>query len=125
MYDINKNTIAEADRTADHYGDYAHILGNGTSNSKRSNAHTIDWSGNAWFQGDVYVGSTSGTNKDSGSKKLATIDDISTAIENRLQSNEAVAVNNISVSGDLIINGVTIQEMIRAYAEEIILGGKW
>ena len=50
---------------------YAHIVGNG-STSKRSNAHTLDWSGNAWFSGDVYVGSTSGTDKDDGSKKLAT-----------------------------------------------------
>jgi hypothetical protein len=38
----------------------------------RSNAHTLDWDGNAWFAGDVYVGSTSGSNKDEGSKKLAT-----------------------------------------------------
>lgn len=50
---------------------YTHIVGNGT-NDKRSNAHTLDWNGNAWFAGDVYVKSTSGTNKDSGSKKLAT-----------------------------------------------------
>lgn len=49
----------------------AHIVGNG-SISVRSNAHTLDWQGNAWFAGDVYVKSTSGTNKDSGSKKLAT-----------------------------------------------------
>ena len=48
------------------------IIGNGTSKEVRSNAHTLDWSGNAWFAGDVYVGSTSGTNKDTGSKKLAT-----------------------------------------------------
>ena len=51
---------------------YAHIVGNGTSDNVRSNAHTLDWEGNAWFAGDVYVGSTSGTNKDDGSKKLAT-----------------------------------------------------
>lgn len=49
----------------------AHIVGNG-SISVRSNAHTLDWQGNAWFAGDVYTGSTSGTNKDDGSKKLAT-----------------------------------------------------
>lgn len=49
----------------------AHIVGNG-SISVRSNAHTLDWSGNAWFAGDVYTGSTSGTNKDAGSKILAT-----------------------------------------------------
>ena len=48
-----------------------HIVGNG-SISVRSNAHTLDWQGNAWFAGDVYTGSTSGTNKDEGSKILAT-----------------------------------------------------
>ena len=51
---------------------YIHIVGNGTSPTDRSNAHTLDWSGNAWFAGDVYVGSASGTNKDDNSQKLAT-----------------------------------------------------
>ena len=51
--------------------EYAHIVGNGKYDN-RSNAHTLDWQGNAWFSGDVYVGSTSGTNKDAGSKVLAT-----------------------------------------------------
>ena len=50
---------------------YIHIAGNGDWDT-RSNAHTLDWEGNAWFAGDVYTGSTSGTNKDNGSKKLAT-----------------------------------------------------
>lgn len=50
----------------------AHIVGNGGDNYSRSNAYTLDWSGNAWFAGDVYTGSTSGKNKDDGSKKLAT-----------------------------------------------------
>ena len=43
---------------------YAHIVGNGTKENKRSNAHTLDWDGNAWFAGDV----------ESGSGKLATED---------------------------------------------------
>lgn len=39
---------------------YAHIVGNGDwSNDIRSNAHTLDWSGNAWFAGIVKVGGTS------------------------------------------------------------------
>ena len=63
-------------------GTYAHIVGNGTSNSTRSNAHTLAWDGTAWFQGDVYVGSTSGTNKDAGSKKLATEDYVGATITN-------------------------------------------
>lgn len=36
----------------DSSGTYTHIVGNG-SNRARSNAHTIDWSGNAWFAGTV------------------------------------------------------------------------
>ena len=37
--------------------EYAHIVGNGTGDA-RSNAHTIDWEGNAWFAGKIYVGGT-------------------------------------------------------------------
>ena len=32
---------------------YAHIVGNGDSKDARSNAHTIDWDGNAWFAGNL------------------------------------------------------------------------
>lgn len=57
---------------------YAYIIGNGTSGTARRNVHTIDWNGNVWFSGDAYVGSTSGMNKDEGSKKLATEEFITT-----------------------------------------------
>lgn len=57
----------------------AHIVGNGSA-SARSNAHTLDWNGNAWFAGDVYVGSSSGVNKDDGSKKLATTEEVAAAV---------------------------------------------
>ena len=49
-------------------GTYAHIVGNGSSTSNRKNAHTLDWNGNAWFQGDVYVGGTG--QYDTAAKKL-------------------------------------------------------
>ena len=48
-------------------GIYAHIVGNGRligtgdgdgDIERRSNAHTLDWDGNAWFAGDVYIGGT-------------------------------------------------------------------
>lgn len=55
----------------DNDNEYLHIAGNGTD-EKKSNAFTLDWNGNAWFSGDVYIGSESKTNKDTGSKKLAT-----------------------------------------------------
>ena len=35
---------------------YAHIVGNGASDSNRSNAHTLDWQGNAWYAGKLTVG---------------------------------------------------------------------
>lgn len=44
-----------------------HIVGNGNLNVP-SNAHTLDWQGNAWFKGDIYTGGT----KQSEGKKLAT-----------------------------------------------------
>ena len=71
-----KYNIADTDNA------YADIIGNGSSKTNRSNAATVDWNGNAWYAGDVYVGSTSGTNKDEGSKKLATEEYIDTQIGN-------------------------------------------
>lgn len=35
---------------------YAHIVGNGTDNTKRSNAHTLDWEGNAWYSNSLSIG---------------------------------------------------------------------
>ena len=32
---------------------YAHIVGNGADSNNRSNAHTLDWEGNAWYAGSV------------------------------------------------------------------------
>ena len=64
-----------------------HIIGNGFGNNDRSNAYTLDQSGNAWFAGDVYVGSTNGINKDSGSKKLATEDFVNSLLQNSQSSN--------------------------------------
>lgn len=32
---------------------YIHIAGNGADNDRRSNAHTLDWNGNAWFANNI------------------------------------------------------------------------
>lgn len=78
----------------------AHIVGNGTDSSKRSNAHTIDWSGNAWFAGDVYIGSTSGTNKDDGSIKLAKVTELPTKTSQL--TNDSDFATNASISGSYL-----------------------
>lgn len=65
---------------------YAHIVGNGTSNTKRSNAHTLDWNGNAWFAGNVSIGGTynTTTGKYDNAKELAVKDEVIAETE-RLQ----------------------------------------
>lgn len=50
---------------------YAHIVGGGEDTYTRSNIHTLDWTGNAWYKNEVYVG---GKNKDDGKKLLSTKD---------------------------------------------------
>lgn len=47
-------------------GKYAHIIGNGSGSTQKNNAHTIDWYGNAWYSGDVYVGGTHAYDKGDG-----------------------------------------------------------
>lgn len=79
----------------------AHIVGNGNGDDTRSNAHTIDWSGNAWFAGNVYTGSTSGTNKDEGSKKLATeeyVNNLVGSIDVSMKEDKSNKVTSISPS---------------------------
>lgn len=57
---------------SDSRGQYVHIVGNGTSTSRRSNAHTLDWNGNAWYAGNIYVGAEN--------KEIATQEYVDSAI---------------------------------------------
>lgn len=59
---------------------YAHIVGNGMSDSNRSNAHTLDWNGNTWYKGNVYIGGTG--QDDVNAKILATEEYVNNAIQN-------------------------------------------
>ena len=53
QYNIEEASVDEYSNSK-----YAHIVGNGTDDTHRSNAHTLDWHGNAWFAGDIYIGGT-------------------------------------------------------------------
>lgn len=74
----------------DNISKYAHIVGNGNSDNK-SNAHTLDWKGNAWFAGDV-----KGTNLpyNISSKVLATVPASNIKLDNE------IPVNNVSINKD-------------------------
>ena len=61
---------------------YAHIVGNGTKNSARSNAHTLDWDGNAWFQGNVSIDGTPTNDNDLVTKKYVDHDLVINSLDN-------------------------------------------
>ena len=63
--------------TARTRGLYSEIVGNGTSDSNRSNAYALDWSGNGKYAGDVYVHAE---NDSTGGDKLATEDYVDDAV---------------------------------------------
>ena len=71
------------------------IVGNGYTRSNGSvitkygkNAMSVSVTGDGWFAGDVYVRSTSGTNKDNGSVRLATVKELSTCFRVNLNPTE-------------------------------------
>ena len=84
--------------TQDTENKYAHIVGNGTSDTARSNAHTLDWNGNGWYKGNLYVG---GTSQDTG-KKLATEEYVDNAVA------------NVSSSGSIDLSSYVTTEAMNA-----------
>ena len=86
---------------------YAHIVGNGTSDTARSNAHTVDWNGNAWFAGDLKLAnekkiSLLNENND-GYETYATIksDSISLSQNSSMGGRSSfLSASGLSISGD-------------------------
>lgn len=79
------------------YG-YAHIIGNGTEGSP-SNMHLVDWLGNSWYSGKLFLGGDGITlNKEDFSG------------EGDYNPKTLLKVSgNIEVEGDIIANGSTLQ----------------
>lgn len=96
---------------------YAHIVGNGSSDRNRSNAHTIDWDGNAWFAGDIYVGDNKRVLTEDGAADI-TIGSIKTD------------VINIGTPGDNIISEIITRTFDngksgRVLGQNILVPGWW
>lgn len=76
---------------------YAHIVGNGAGDAKRSNAHTLDWKGNGWYAGKLSQEGIPIEDKDLATKKY--VDDKVTSLP-QLSFNEAgelvVTINGVS-----------------------------
>ena len=109
------NIADSSSNSASERGNYIHIAGNGTFRDERSNAHTLDWDGNGWFAGDVYVGSTSGTNKDDGSKKLATEAYVNENITQSIPKIESLDKTNVKFLRDLEDGTYILQGYFKPY----------
>lgn len=120
----------------DSSGVYAHIVGNGEGDgNRRSNAHALDWNGNAYYKGNVFV---KGTNPDaSGGQEVATKSGwtankyIGTDENGNLVEKDAPAGgggDGVSIDDTLTISGAAADakatgDQIRALSEEIANGG--
>lgn len=94
--------IADTEGSAAIRGKYAHIVGNGTSNNARSNAHTLDWQGNGWFAGSVFTGGSG--QDDATAKKLATEGYVDEVVAG------ALPLTGGRVTGDVIFDGnITVE----------------
>ena len=67
-----ENQLVHGRYNKEDYGTYAHIVGNGEF-GKSANAYTLDWSGNGWFAGSVYVGGA-GQDDETASKLITQAD---------------------------------------------------
>lgn len=86
-------------------GTYAHIVGNGVS-SAPSNAHTLDWNGNAWYKGTIKVGGTSYAD----ASEVALVSTTSLSISTSGWSSDSasgfyrLAITNSSVTANSVVN---------------------
>ena len=76
----------------DKTGTYAHIVGGGTSDSARSNIHTLDWSGNGVYAGKLTVGAAPTADMDVATKKY--VDDNAGGADWEASSGESGYVAN-------------------------------
>lgn len=90
---------------------YAHIVGNGTSDTSRSNAHTLDWDGNAWFAGSVTDGDgnklTTYTLSKSGSKIVLTGSDGSTSMVDDATSSGSGGTDGMEREFQMTVGGMS------------------
>lgn len=88
---------------------YADIIGNGDKEATRSNAATVDWKGNAWYAGDVYVGGTHAYKK--GNQLVTDATKLATAQEvNNLANQRYFAVDLTANTDSPLFKFETVKE---------------
>ena len=111
----------------DESGKYAHIVGNGSfyyGSAHRSNAHTLDWDGNAWFAGDVYVGGTS--QDDDNATKLSSVATDITQVKEKLDgieegANKTIVDSELSDTSTNPVQNKVVSAKIKNHASFSVL----
>lgn len=83
--------IQDPNTTYSGRGTYVEIVGNGTSNSARSNARTLDWNGNEVLAGKLTVGTAPTNDMDAATKKY--VDDAVESVDPAGCQEAAAAAN--------------------------------
>lgn len=99
------NVLDTSTATASNRGNYVEIVGKGTSDSARSNARTLDWSGNEVLAGKLTVGKAPTANMDVATKKYvddATFSGSYNDLTNKPTIHTYTAGNGINITNDAI-----------------------
>lgn len=105
-------------------GNYIEIVGNGADANNRSNARTLDWSGNEWLAGNLKVGGTG--YDDPNAKTVGPIDDTAGSGDtNSTWSADKLASQFDTVGGEvtdlkIAINEETADKTVRGFP--VIIG---
>ena len=92
----------------DNFEVYAHIVGNGKDENHCSNAHTLDWDGNAWFAGDIKIGGSG--QKDAAAKTIAARADSAEIADGAIMIFQHKDANG-TVTDKLVDSGYTINTL--------------
>lgn len=84
------------DESTGNYNGYAHIVGNGTAEDKRSDAYRLDWNGNGWFAGKVTVSADPVNDMDLVTLKYLNekLRDIESTLNNIIKTQESLTGGN-------------------------------
>ena len=91
---------------------YADIVGNGSQDSNdKSNAYALDWYGNAYFDGDVFVQGDGKTLNFDGAKKVATEEYVNTKVA-ELVDNAPETLNTLKEVADALNENASTAEAL-------------
>lgn len=99
--------------TASARGNYVEIVGNGTSSSNKSNARTLDWSGNETLKGDLTI-KKGVTGEKSMSALVTEVEALQTSVGNTPMGTEAT-----TITGAIKEHGDDLEDLQSAFERNV------